>query len=166
MQVIGFFRVGENRGYFSNWYLSDFQVGGIVFHSAEQYLMYMKASTFGDIDIANRILDTYDQHQIKALGRRVKNYDDSVWSNIRQVIMEKGLYAKFSQNERLKAHLLATGDNIIAECSPYDVIWGIGLSTGDPRHTNPAEWKGQNLLGKALMTVRDQIRDEMGIINE
>lgn len=161
MQVIGFFRVGENRGYFSNWYLSDFKVGSITFHSAEQYLMYMKASTFGDSRIANKILETNNQSQIKALGRRVRNYDDSVWSRVRQVIMEQGLYAKFTQNAGLKAQLLRTGDNILAECSPYDCIWGIGMSTGDPRHMNPDEWRGHNLLGQALMTVREQIRSEM-----
>ena len=49
------------------------------------------------------------------------------------------------------------GDNaIIAEASPYDKIWGIGLRS-NPGLTKK-DWKGQNLLGQILMDVRNDLR--------
>jgi len=53
--------------------------------------------------------------------------------------------------------LLATGNTILAEASPYDCKWGIGLSADDPRARNPAEWRGGNLLGEVLMEVREEL---------
>ena len=67
--------------------------------------------------------------------------------------------AKFSQNEDLKKQLLATKKYILAECAVRDRIWGIGLSMRDRRRFNESEWQGQNLLGKALMSVRDKLSD-------
>ena len=66
--------------------------------------------------------------------------------------------AKFSQNSRLKAILLSTEDKIIVEASPYDTIWGIGLYWEDDRVLDINKWRGQNLLGKALMEVREKLR--------
>jgi ribA/ribD-fused uncharacterized protein len=56
--------------------------------------------------------------------------------------------------------LLATGDSIIAEASPYDQVWGIGLSEEDPLAQNISTWNGKNLLGKILMSVREKIKNE------
>ena len=68
--------------------------------------------------------------------------------------------AKFSQNEHARQALLCTGDKILAEASPYDTIWGIGMEASDPNSTSPAKWKGKNLLGKALMRVRDALKSK------
>ena len=67
---------------------------------------------------------------------------------------------KFSQNEKLKQFLLNTKDKILAEASPHDKIWGIGMAEDDKEILNPEKWKGENLLGKALMKVRDIIKKE------
>jgi hypothetical protein len=67
--------------------------------------------------------------------------------------------AKFGQNSRLKATLLSTENKIIVEASPYDTIWGIGLYHEDDRVLDEKNWKGMNLLGKALMEVREKLRD-------
>ena len=66
--------------------------------------------------------------------------------------------AKFSQNEPLKEFILSTGSKILVEASPYDKIWGIGMSASDENVTNPSLWQGQNLLGIALMEVRETLR--------
>ena len=47
---------------------------------------------------------------------------------------------------------------ILAAPSPVDTIWGIGLGADSPDVQNPALWQGPNLLGFALMEVRDQLR--------
>lgn len=158
MSVIGFHNPDEPYGFLSNWYLSDFSVDGIDFTSMEQYMMYRKAMLFGDAAIAAQILGTTDVAQIKALGRMISNYNDSVWNGMRQVIIYKGVLEKFRQNEELKVKLLETGNNILAECAVRDQIWGIGLSMTDERRHDLASWNGQNLLGYTLMIVRDELR--------
>ena len=160
MSVIGFHNPDEPYGFLSNWYLSAFTVDGIRFSSMEQYMMYKKAVLFEDTGMAAKIRNTDDVVLIKKLGRKVSNYNDTVWNGMRQVIIYKGLLEKFRQNENLKEALLATGDNILAECAVKDCIWGIGLSmTDDNRHDLNA-WKGQNLLGFSLMLVRDELREK------
>lgn len=69
----------------------------------------------------------------------------------------------------MKKALLATGNALIAEASPYDSIWGAegtGLSPTHPDAKDPSKWRGrsnyvhrggQNLLGIALMEVRSQL---------
>lgn len=157
MKIICFHNLDEENAYLSNWYPSDFIVNGINFSSMEQYMMYQKALRFGDTKIADKILATDDVAKIKKLGREVQGYDDSVWNGVRQIIVYEGLTAKFSQNEDLKAKLLETKDVILAECAVRDKIWGIGLSMTDEKRFDKDKWKGQNLLGYALMLVREHL---------
>ncbi len=157
MKVICFHNPDEENGYLSNWYLSEFILKDVTFSSMEQYMMYQKAICFKDTDIANEILTTNDVTEIKALGRLVSNYNENYWNGVRQIIVFHGLLAKFSQNEELKAKLKATGNSILAECAVRDRIWGIGLSMKDPDRLDIHKWKGNNLLGYALMMVREQL---------
>ena len=159
MSVIGFHNPDESYGFLSNWYLSDFTVDGIKFSSMEQYMMYQKAVVFKDKDIASQILKTNDVARIKDFGRQVSNYNDTVWNGMRQIVIYKGLLEKFRQNEKLKKALLDTGDDILAECAVSDKIWGIGLSMKDSNKNDIKRWKGQNLLGFALMLVRNELRE-------
>ena len=158
MSVIGFHNPDEQYGFLSNWYLSDFTVDGVSFSSMEQYMMYQKAVVFKDKDIASKILKTDDVERIKEYGRQVSNYDDTIWNGMRQIIIYKGLLEKFRQNEKLKKALLDTGDDILAECAVSDKIWGLGLSMKDSNKNDIKAWRGQNLLGFALMLVRDELR--------
>ena len=157
MKIICFHSPDEDNGYLSNWYLSDFIVNGVSFSSMEQFMMYRKAVCFNDETVAEQILSTSDVAKIKALGRRVSNYDESMWNGIRQITVYEGLLAKFSQNEDLKAKIKATGNAILAECAVKDRIWGTGLSMKNPDRFNKAKWNGQNLLGYALMMVRERL---------
>lgn len=156
--MIFFHNPEEENGIYSNWYLSDFVVDGIQYSSMEQYMMHQKSLLFQDQDIANQILDISDVANIKALGRAVRNYNDTVWAGLRQLIVYKGLLAKFSQNPGLKNVLLSTGDQVMAECAVKDTIWGIGLSMRDERRFDMAQWRGQNLLGFSLMEVRNCLK--------
>lgn len=97
---------------------------------------------------------------IKKLGRQVQGYDDAVWAKVRQQISVRGNYEKFSQNEDLKEYLLSTGDKILVEASPKDIIWGIGLDEVSPDAPKPGNWRGQNILGFALMEVREIIKSK------
>ena len=157
MNIICFHNPDEENGYLSNWYLSQFSINGIQFSSMEQYMMYKKAVCFGDKDMANKILATDDVAEIKAFGRLVANYNESYWNGVRQIVVFEGLTAKLSQNEDLKAKLKATDNSILAECAVKDRIWGIGLSMNNPDRLQIDKWKGQNLLGYALMMVRERL---------
>ncbi|MCM1273424.1 MAG: NADAR family protein [Clostridium sp.] len=157
MKVVCFHNPNEENGYLSNWYLSAFAVGGITFSSMEQFMMYKKAKCFRDEAIASQILDTKDVSLIKELGRLVSGFDNNYWNGVRQIIVYEGLYAKFSQNEEFGEQLKATRDALLAECAVKDIIWGIGLSMKDPDRFDRAKWKGQNLLGYALMMVREKL---------
>ena len=157
MSVICFHNPNEENAYLSNWYPSPFTVEKKNFSSMEQFMMYRKAICFGDEAVAKSILSTDDASQIKALGRQVKNYDEHIWNGIRQIVVYKGLLAKFSQNEDLKDRLKSTGEAILAECAVKDLIWGVGLSMKDPDRLDKTKWKGQNLLGYTLMMVREYL---------
>ena len=154
-QIIGFHNPDESYGYLSNWYLSDFTINQIQFCSMEQYMMYQKAMLFQDTIIAEQILQTNNQGKIKMLGRSVQNYDEMIWNGMRQIIIYEGLLQKFQQNEELRQKLLSTNDAILAECAVQDRIWGIGLSMQDENRFDLTKWRGQNLLGFALMQVRN-----------
>ena len=100
---------------------------------------------------------TNDVAEIKKLGREVHGYDENTWNGVRQIVVYEGLKAKFSQNAELKAKLVDTGEAILAECAVRDQIWGIGLSMRDSNRLDRSKWKGKNLLGYALMMVREQL---------
>ena len=157
MQIICFHNPEEENGYLSNWYLSDFVVDEVPFTSMEQFMMYRKANCFGDTDIVAQIMNTKNVARIKELGRRVSGYNENYWNGIRQIVVYQGLCAKFSQNDKLKKKLKATGKAILAECAVKDRIWGIGLSMNDPNRLKQNQWRGENLLGYTLKMVRDQV---------
>lgn len=78
-------------------------------------------------------------------------------NKLKEDIVYEGNLLKFSQNPILKKFLMETKDLIIVEASPYDKIWGIGMSEDDSDIHDELKWKGQNLLGKAIMKVREQL---------
>ena len=114
-KIVCFHNPDENNGYLSNWYLSGFKADGVNFSSMEQYMMYQKAVLFGDNVIADKILQTDNAGKIKAFGREVQGYNDTIWIGARQIIVYNGLLEKFRQNKEIRDLLLETGEHIHAE---------------------------------------------------
>ena len=112
---------------------------------------------FGDKNMANKILETDDVAEIKALGRLIANYSECYWNGFRQIVVFEGLLAKFSQNKELKKKLKTTENCVLAECVVRDKIWSIGLSMKDPNRFEIDKWNGQNMFGYALMMVRERL---------
>ena len=145
--------------YPSQWFPSTFTINDLTFNCCEQWMMYNKAKLFGDIETATLILNETDPKSHKKLGRLVKNFNAEKWDEVADDIVFRGNFEKFKQNPILKDKLIATGNKIIVECSPYDSIWGNGLCITDTLKTPMESWKGTNRLGKAIMKVRDLIKD-------
>lgn len=145
---------------FSQWWLSAFTVEGITYPTAEHWMMAKKAILFKDDKILEKILQAKSPAEAKKLGRQVKNYQDEVWLANRYEIVKEGNSHKFSQNEALKDFLLNTTDRVLVEASPVDSVWGIGMAADHKDIENPEKWKGLNLLGFALMEVRDELKKQ------
>ncbi|OLP04657.1 hypothetical protein BLL52_4217 [Rhodoferax antarcticus ANT.BR] len=138
----------------SNWHPARFVVKGIGFVNCEQFMMFCKAKLFDDEESASKILAATSPREHKLLGRQVKGFVDSVWNEKCDEYVRIGCMAKFSQNPSMCDALLATQGTELVEASPYDKIWGAGLSEDDPRILDKSKWPGQNRLGKVLMSVR------------
>lgn len=164
--IIRFYDPHKENGYLSNWFISPFSYAGRDYFSCEQYLMEQKALTFGDDEIAEKIMKSKNLTEIKRLGKQVARYNENLWKTIRPQVMRRGLRAKFQQNPELLLKLLGTGNAILAECAPRDAIWGIGLGIDDPRSEDTKEWRGRNLLGRALMRVREDLRAWSAVAGE
>lgn len=141
----------------SQWYEASFVVSGQTFLTAEHYMMYQKAKLFGDDSACRAVLQANSPSDAKAIGRRVKNFDTKIWDERSVEIVINANVAKFSQNSKLSAFLLNTKDSILVEASPVDMIWGIGLAQDHPAARDPNQWRGRNLLGFALMIVRERL---------
>jgi ribA/ribD-fused uncharacterized protein len=144
---------------FSQWWESPFTVNGVVYKTSEHWMMAKKAELFGDKEMVAKIVAAKSPAEAKDLGRQVKNFNESIWNEKRFEIVVEGNFHKFSQNEELKAFLVDTKKRILVEASPVDKIWGIGLTAESDKAENPLQWNGLNLLGFALMEVRDLLND-------
>ncbi|KAF2226333.1 hypothetical protein BDZ85DRAFT_315874 [Elsinoe ampelina] len=162
MAPVFFWREFEpTYGFLSQWYECPFEVDGVKYWHAEQWMMMQKAKLFGDEEAIEAMKKTKEPRKHQGMGRKVKGYDGGKWDEHKSRIVEEGNYHKFTKTpakEGLKQLLLDTGDRELVEASPFDRIWGVGFKA-DVAEQSRAAW-GENLLGKAIMKVRDQIRKE------
>ena len=146
---------------FSNWYRCTFvDAEGTVYNCSEQWMMAQKARLFGDEVTRRKILASKDPKEQKDLGREVKGFDSAIWNEHAKKIVYDGCKLKFKQNEDILMQLFRTVDTLIVEASPYDKIWGIGLSEDDPLRFDPKNWKGTNWLGEVLTRLREDLLEE------
>lgn len=147
-------------GPFSQWQACTIMLDGLSFACAEQAMMHAKALLFGDAGVAEQILAAKEPGKQKALGREVKGFDETVWDAHKETIVTRINLEKFRQNKGLRRKLFQTLPLPMVEASPLDIIWGIGLNADQARVTPPDDWPGQNLLGRILTGVRDQLATE------
>jgi len=132
------------------------------YNCAEQFMMRQKALLFGDRETANKIMKQAEPKKQKALGREVSGFDDLVWLQHARPIVFLGNLAKFTQNPGHLKLLMGTGNRLIAEASPMDRLWGIGLAANNPLAQSQTTWEGRNWLGEVLMAVRKTIGSGLG----
>ena len=154
--IIYFWKPSNPRyGFLSNWSRHPIEDEyGNSFPTCEHYFMYQKAKLFDDHETATEILEASHPGKARELGRKIKNYDDIVWKDQRIHVMRDALILKCKQHRDVKERLLSTGRRLLAEASPFDKVWGIGLSE-EQALSRKQKWPGENLLGKTWMLVRD-----------
>ncbi|WP_460608889.1 NADAR family protein [Hymenobacter terrigena] len=142
----------------SQWWLADFVVAGVTYRSTEHWMMAEKARLFGDDNALALILAAKSPAEAKKLGREIQNFEPETWEARKVEIVIAGNLHKFGQHPNLAKFLLSTNDRVLVEASPVDTIWGIGLAADSADAVDPSRWLGPNLLGFALMEVRDELR--------
>ncbi|MFF1452243.1 NADAR family protein [Streptomyces sp. NPDC058274] len=155
----------------SQWWPSPFEVDGVAYATAEHWMMAAKARLFGDEKAERLALEATSPALAKKAGRLVRGFDEAVWERERFGIVVDGSVHKFAAHADLREFLLGTGERsgtgvlpaggwgrVLVEASPMDRVWGIGLTADDERAADPARWRGQNLLGFALMEARERLR--------
>lgn len=141
----------------SQWAKTPFTDGVLTFKTAEHFMMHEKALLFGDKETAELILQTDSPKEAKRLGGIAKGFNQKTWDHYKFAIVVNGNVLKFLQNKEAQEELLSTGELILVEACPYDRIWGIGMTVDNPKISDESLW-GENLLGKALVRVRNHIR--------
>jgi ribA/ribD-fused uncharacterized protein len=141
----------------SQWFHAPFTVDGVRYLTAEHWMMAGKARLFGDREAEQAVIAAGHPQRAKAIGRQVNGFDTETWQQNRLALVVEGNVHKFEQNDALRDFLLGTKDRVLVEASPVDRIWGIGLAADDDRAEHPAQWRGLNLLGFALMRARAQL---------
>ena len=135
-----------------------YPVDSIALPSAEHCMMYMKAMLFNDHDAMAEVCIAQTPAEAKAIGRKVKGYDNAKWDEVRYQVVKEINRIKFSSPEGLTVirHFSKTslGDRVVfVETSPYDNIWGIKSR----ECVSPELWAGDNLLGFAHTDVYDEL---------
>lgn len=144
----------------SNFYPCKISYNNLEFNCSEQLFMYLKAITFKDYTMANNILRAKTPKEAKMYGRMVRNYDNKIWDSKRDDCMLEAITAKYHSCEKFREFINIHKDKKFAEASPYDTIWGIGMSETNPKATNPNEWLGENRLGECINKLISNVKTE------
>ena len=162
LPAVFFWKDNEENGCFSNWFRAKFVIDDFEYLHVEQYMMAQKAKLFHDSERYTAILRATKPWECKDLGKQVTPFDPAAWDAVKYDVVKTANRAKYKQNPELMARLVSTGNAVLAEASPKDFIWGIGLEAYRAAETDPAEWPGQNLLGRILMELRAEFSEEKG----
>lgn len=151
-------------GPFNNWWSSTFSAVPFpgfapqTFNCAEQYMMAAKALLFHDVAVYETIMRETNPREQKALGRKVRNFDPTLWGCCARELVARGVTSKFSQNAELREYLLGTENRTMVEGAHYDEVWGVRLAWNDPAIEDESNWRGTNWLGEVLMHVRHTLK--------
>jgi len=155
--IVIFWKPGGPHGWLSNWSAHPIVDGGVTYMTAEHAFMYHKALAMGDAAAAAKVLKAKTPYAAKQVGRSIKPWDEAKWVREREGVMLGVLRKKVAQHPQLAAMLRASAPHVLAEASPFDAVWGIGCGPSAATASDPARWRGLNLLGKLWMRVRDEL---------
>jgi len=157
-QFSNFYTMGPQRYSVPQWINPHLSYRHTIVYNSEQIIMLCKAALFNDEQSFNTICNLKNPAAIKAAGRHITPFDETRWHQNVCRIAVHAVSVKVQANTQIRTLLLNTGDNIIAEASPWDALWGIGDLATAPHAAHPNTWKGSNILGWALAQVRDSLQ--------
>jgi ribA/ribD-fused uncharacterized protein len=131
-------------GFLSNFYSSEFKIGGVFYPTNEHFFQSQK---FAGTEYEEYIIRLQTPAETAKEGKRRDLPLRKDWEDVKEGIMLKGLRAKFNQSLELKNRLLETREAYLIEDSPYDYYWGVGRNK-----------TGKNRLGVLLMQVREELK--------
>jgi ribA/ribD-fused uncharacterized protein len=148
---------GEFRN-FSNLSLHKITIDGKDYPSVEHYYQAKKAEKFDESEV-EKIMKAKTTKAVKAIGKKIKNFNQEEWDKIKYGIMQEGIKAKFVQHPELRKQLQETGDRKIGYADARNVFWGIGSSEGIEKSKHPEKWRGKNMIGHILMELREEFKN-------
>ena len=140
--------------FLSNFYPAKIEHQGITYPTLEHYYVSMKVKNDQQIDgkyitmidCRELIAKMPNPARVKQFGKIIKVRRD--WDDVKLDVMLWGVREKFKHTD-LKDLLLSTGDQELVEGNTWnDTYWGI------------CRGEGQNNLGKILMKVRMELRQQ------
>uniref|UniRef100_A0A914ZT03 NADAR domain-containing protein n=1 Tax=Parascaris univalens TaxID=6257 RepID=A0A914ZT03_PARUN len=131
---------------------------GIEHKSAERYYWYKMAEHFGDTETMAKILDAPTTIKAEEAMKDVKDFDEAKWNEVKMSVWEAGQRLKLEQTRWISNLLVYTGKTYIAVAS-QDKVFGTGWRKNRDEANKPIFWDGENQGGKALMRLRQQIKE-------
>jgi ribA/ribD-fused uncharacterized protein len=151
-ECIWFYRSSDEYGFMSNFYRkSPFTVGVFKWKTSEHYYQAHKAVEHDDF---MRIYKAETPGEAAEIGRSIKCRED--WQDVKYDFMMEAIRHKFAQNPKYMVRLLETGDKPIVEWTEGTVLADSEWGNAKDKDGNP----GKNLLGKALMQLREELKQD------
>lgn len=157
----------NDYGFLSLKWTVEIEFNNTMYNSAKQAIAAELAKVFNDQENLQRIMiaDTPEEVSYE-LDDVPGDENQAKWNdNIKQLLYDVNI-AKFNQYPELVTRLLETKTAVLGAYIPNDNLIGIGLSLDNIQSKNPINWTGQNLLGKALMDIREKFRGDMALLSE
>ena len=148
--AIYFYKADQPYGCFSNFSPHPVTIDGKQWPTVEHYYQAHKLLGTPDQDLMEVIRQVPTPEEAAAIGRDRARTIRADWNTAKRSVMWRGVLTKFLTHPEIQQTLLNTGEEGLIENSPRDYYWGCGK-----------DGSGQNELGKMLMQVRRQLRQEI-----
>ena len=142
----------ETNGFLSPDAPIDFMWKDTPYTSVRQAIEYQKALATGKAGLAQTIMRATTSLRAKTLGKQMTVKGAEL--KISQEILIEIVRASFAAIPERAQQLKATGESTLVFADEEDRVLGVGR---DPAHAQRSQWQGENLYGKALMTVRESL---------
>jgi ribA/ribD-fused uncharacterized protein len=157
----------NDYGFLSLKWTVEIEFNNTMYNSAKQAIAAELAKIFNDQESLQKIMIADTPEEVSYELDDVPGEENQAkWNdNIKQLLYDVNI-AKFNQYPELVTRLLETKTAVLGAYIPNDNLIGIGMSLDNIQSKNPINWTGQNLLGKALMDIREKFRMDMALVSD
>ena len=157
----------NDYGFLSLKWTVEIEFNNTMYNSAKQAIAAELAKVFNDQESLQKIMIADTPEEVSYELDDVPGEENQAkWNdNIKQLLYDVNI-AKFNQYPELVTRLLETKTAVLGAYIPNDNLIGIGMSLDNIQSKNPINWTGQNLLGKALMDIREKFRMDMALVSD